>query len=295
IIQSGFLSKKIIFSELIRVVTYITCAILLLELSKLSSLYSLFIAVIISYSLSLFYLTRQSGKFFSNAEAEDDKVNDLQSMFKKFFNYGAPLSLWFVFSYLLSYIDKLFILKHFGGEVQGNYQAIFDLLSKSIILVISPIVTSLFPILTSTYVNGDNSEIRRLLKKIIFYEVGGFLLVSLLYWWFGASLVLQILKTPDTFTFRLMGFIVISGTFMWQIAILVQKRFELKLRSLYLLMMVIIAFTSQITLYIIFKNYNSQLLYPLGFLLSAFVYLFLISISELVAISKSINFKSVKL
>jgi len=91
-----------------------------------------------------------------------------------------------------------------------------------------------------------------------------------------------------------MGFIVIAGTFTWQIAVLVQKRFELKLRSLYLLMMVTIAFASQIIFYIAFKNYNNQLLYPLGFLLSAVIYLFLISVSELIVILKSLKLRSIK-
>lgn len=295
IIQSGFLSKKIIFSELIRVITYITIAIFLLKLSGFSYLYSLFISVITSYFFSLVYLIKQVDRFFENSSEGNNKNESLSYLFKKFFNYGAPLSFWFVFSYLLSYTDKLFMLKQFGGEVQGNYQAIFDLLSKSIILIISPIITSLFPILTSAYVKGDNSEIRALLKKIIFYEIIGFLSASILYWWFGATLVLHILKTPDTFNFRLMGFVVIAGTFIWQIAILVQKRFELKLKSLYLLAMVIISFVSQIIFYYVFKNYNNQLLYPLGFLLSSIIYLFLISVSELVAISKSIKIKSVKL
>lgn len=289
IIQSGFLSKKIIFSEILRVTSYVASAILLLKFSGLTYLYSLFIAVIVSYSLSLYYLIKQAKRFFRKQEeiSNDKKIEPLH-LSKKFFNYGAPLSLWFVFSYLLSYIDKLFMLHHFGGEVQGNYQAIFDLLSKSIVLIISPIVTSLFPILTSAYAKGDKSEIRKLLKKIIFFEMAGFLIASVLYWWFGATILLRILKTPDTFTFRLMGFIVIAGTFTWQLAILVQKRFELKLRSLYLLVMVIIAFISQVLFYLLFKNYSSQLLYPLGFLLSAFVYLFLISISELAAVSKSL-------
>lgn len=295
VIQSSFLSKKIIFSELIRVVTYLGCAIFLLRLSGLSYLYSLFIAVVISYSLSLFYLIKQAKIFFKEQATTGHDPILQKNLFKKFFSYGAPLSLWFVFSYLLSYTDKLFMFKHFGGEVQGNYQAIFDLLSRSIILVISPIVTSLFPILISVYVKGDNSEIRRLIKKIIFFEMIGFCLATILYWWFGAALLLNILKTPDTFTFRLMGFIVIMGTFTWQIAILVQKRFELKLKSLFLLAMVIIAFAAQITFYLLFRNYNNQLLYPLGFLLSTCVYLFLVSISELIAISKSINFKLVKL
>ncbi len=288
IIQSSFLSKKVISSEVIRVVSYFLFALLLLKLSGLSYLYSLFIAVIVSYSLSIFYLLKKAKKFFIVQEIKIDKKENQKSLFKKFFNYGAPLSLWFVFTYMLSYMDKLFMLHRLGGEAQGNYQAIFDLLSKSIILIISPIVTSIFPILTSAYAQGNKSEIRRLLKRIILFEIGGFLLATMLYWWFGATLLLHVLKTPNTFDFRLMGFTVIAATFIWQIAVLVQKRFELKLRSLYLLAMVMIAFVTQIAFYLLFRNYNSQLLYPLGFLLSAVVYLFLISTSELIAVSKSL-------
>ncbi len=294
IIQSGFLSKKIILSELIRTTTYIATAIILLKFSGFKNIYSLFIAVIISYASSLSYLIQKSSNFLKKIEPENEMKTDMIILFKKFFSYGGPLSLWFVFSYLLSYIDKLFILKNYGSEIQGNYQAIFDLLSKSIILIISPIVTSLFPILTSAYANGNTFEIRRLMKKLIYYEILGFLFVILLYWLFGASLLLTILKIPANSIFKWMGFIVISGTFIWQIAILVQKRFELKLKSLYLLSMAIIAFLSQVIFYLLLKNYVGQLLYPIGFLLSAFIYLFLISISELIAVSK-IKFKSLKL
>lgn len=292
IIQSSFLSKKIISSETIRVFTYVGSAVFLLKLTGLSYLYSLFIAVSGSYFFSLLFLINQALKFFREQDALENKKAETVHLFKKFFNYGAPLSLWFVFAYLVSYVDKLFMFKYLGAEMQGNYQAIFDLLFRGITLIISPIVTSLFPILTAAYVKGDNTEIRKFLKKIIIYELCGFGAASILYWWFGADLLLYILKTPKTETFKLIGFIVICGTFTWQLAVLVQKRFELQLKSFFLLKMISIAFFAQIIFYLIFKNYNSELLYPLGFLLSSVVYLFLISFSELMAFSKSIKHKS---
>jgi O-antigen/teichoic acid export membrane protein len=241
----------------------------------------------------LIYLVIQAKKFFKPKNSvKNDNTKKHAYLFKSFFNYGAPLSLWLVFAYLLSYIDKLFMFKYIGAEVQGNYQAIFDLLFRGIALIISPIVTSLFPILTSAYVRGDNKEIRKLMKKIINYELSGFLAAIILYWLFGYRLLFFILKIPDTFNFRLMGFIVICGAFIWQIAILAQKRFELKQKTFFLLRMVFIAFLTQLLFYIIFKNYNNPLVYPLGFLLSAFVYLVLISTSELLTVSKSLKQKS---
>jgi O-antigen/teichoic acid export membrane protein len=292
IIQSSFLSKKIISSETIRILTYVIGAVLLLKFTGISYLYSLFIAVFASYLFSLLFLIKQALRFFKEREAVEAKSSEKIKVFKNFFRYGAPLSLWFVFVYLFSYVDKLFMFKYLGAEIQGNYQAIFDLLNRGITLVISPIVTSLFPLLTASYIKGDRSAIRNFLKKIIIYELCGFAIVVILYWWFGANLLFVILKTPNNQTFRWIGFIVICGTFMWQLAILVQKRFELQLKTFFLLLMVAIAFFTQITFYMIFKDSKNELVYPFGFFLSSFIYLFLVSFSELLVFSKSIFVKS---
>ncbi|HZW65550.1 MAG TPA: hypothetical protein VFF23_07690, partial [Hanamia sp.] len=92
------------------------------------------------------------------------------------------------------------------------------------------------------------------MKKILGYELSGFLLASVCYWWFGANLLLSLLKIPNTFTFKLTGFIVVCGAFVWQIAILVQKRFELKQKTFFLLAMVFISFVIQLLFYLIFKD-----------------------------------------
>jgi O-antigen/teichoic acid export membrane protein len=290
VIQSGFLSKKIILSETIRILSYVVIATLFLKFSGIKYLYSLFFAVIISYSFSFFYLLRQAILFFGRKKTITNNT-DNNDLFNSFFKYGAPLSLWFVISYLLSYVDKLFMNKYLGAEIQGNYQAIFDLLSKSITLIISPILTSIYPILTTAYEKGENFKIRRLIKKVIIYELVSFFIISILYWWFGADLLFFILKIPKTDMFKLTGIIVIAGTFIWQIAILIQKRFELKLKSLFLLAMVAIAFSAQIICYSLFSKNNNQLLYPLGFLLSAIIYLFLISFTDVIAYAKSLKSK----
>ena len=241
---------------------------------------------IISYLISVFYLVKESHNFFKSQKSIM-KPSGNGSLFPSFFKYGAPLSLWFVFAYLLSYVDKLFMFHFSGAEAQGNYQALFDLLSRSLTLLITPVVTSMFPILTAAYESEDRSEIRKFVKKIIKYELLGFLVVSVLYWWFGTNLLVFLLKVPDTTIFKCMGYIVICDTFIWQLAILAQKRFEMEMKSKFLLVMVAIAFLSQLSFYIIFRNSESPLLYPLGFLLSAIVYLLLISMSEIISFLKT--------
>ncbi len=287
IIQSGFLSKKIISSEIIRVSTYVGGAILLLKLSNLSYLNSLFIAILTSYLFSLIFLLIKAFQFLKINDVNEQNPDKILT-FKKFFKYGGPLSLWFLFVYLTSYIDKIFMLKYLGGETQGNYQALFDLLYRGLTIMMSPIVTSLFPILTAAYESSNRKDIRKFLKKIISYELIAFFGVSILYWLFGSQLLFRILKIPDTFTFKLMGFLIICGTFIWQLAVLVQKRFELKLNSFFLFITIGFALVTQFLFYILFRNVDTPLIYPLGFVLSGCIYLLMISFSELRSFSKKL-------
>ena len=278
--QSSFLSKKNIYSESIRATSYIGAALILLILLKVHYWYALFIAVIISYSLSAFYLYKQNSRAVTKNEPTDTVHEDTKELARRFFKYGGPLSLWFIFNYMSSFADKLFMLKNSGQVFQGNYQAIFDLLSRTLVVLISPVTTALFPLLIVSYKEGRSAEIKKLLTKIIIIELGLFVLTSILYWWFGSDILLNILHTPLTNTYKLMGLIVIAGTFTWLIAVVAHKRFELRLQTHYLLVMIAFAFILQVSLYIIFRKYENPLLYPLGYLVSGIVYLLLVSFSK---------------
>ncbi len=291
IAQSSFLSRKTIYSETIRAVTYILIAVTLLLFTHYNYLYVLFIAVIVSFALSIVYLRRQTSVFFLQIEKDPvDPIAELSLMklARRFFNYGAPLSMWIVFAYLLSYVDKILILKNLGPEAQGNYQAIFDLLSRGITVLISPIIISLFPLLAMAYEKREIIEIRQLVKKIILFELAGFALATILYWWFGANLLFLILKIPNTDTYRVMGFLVIAGTFVWQLAIVAHERYVLKLKSVFLLAMIVTAFLTQLIFYWIFRKSGNPLLYPAGYLFSAFMYLLLVSYSQITVVVKSL-------
>jgi len=271
--QSGFLSKKNIYSEIIRATTYISIALLLLYFTQLYYLYTLFVAIIFSYLFSVLYLRRQIN--FSESSIIENEEGGIyaKSLAKQFLQYGAPLSLWFVFSYNATYIDKLFVIKNFGMEAQGNYQAIFDLLSRTLMVVISPIVTSLFPLLTLAYKRGEVVAIKQLIRKIILIELVSYCIVSLLYWWFGADLVFWLLKTEHTNINKWIGFWVITGTFIWLIAVVFHKKFELKMQSWLLLLVIAFAFLIQLVLYLFLQDKVGLLLYPVCYTVSGFVYI----------------------
>ena len=284
--QSGFLSKKNIYSETIRVVSYILSALLMLWL-HIHFLYALFMAFIFSYLLAALYLSWQVQRASTTRETKkSSSEGNTLALAKRFFKYGAPLSGWFVFSYLTTYIDKLFIIKNLGLELQGNYQAMFDLLARTLVVVISPVTTSLFPLVTLAYKKNEVVEIKKILKKIILFEVAACIAISILYWCFGAGILFHILKIPETPNFKMTGFLIIVGTFAWLIGSVVHKGFELRLQSFFLLKAVVISFVVQLIIYLVFQHHNTIILYPLGYFVSGLLYIFLILAVELKKFSR---------
>jgi O-antigen/teichoic acid export membrane protein len=279
--QSVFLSKKSIYFELIRSVTYLSSALILLKYSGINFMYTLFTALIISYTLSFSYLYRQTNIKLLVESNDESGSEDLKSLFSRFIIYGWPLSLWFVFSFLISVVDKYFMLKNISAQAQGNYQAMFDFLSKSITVLITPVIISLFPLLTTAYQKGENKEIRKLLKTILGFEFAGLVIAIISYWTFGANILFSLIKTPNTPAYKLMGVFIITGTFIWQMAIVIQKRYELEFKNNFLLAMVAIAFMSQLMLYLLLGNTKNPLLYPIGFMLSSVLYLCMVSFSTI--------------
>ncbi len=169
------------------------------------------------------------------------------------------------------------MLHALGANEQGNYQAMFDLLSKSIMLLCSPVVISLFPLVSEAYQSNKMQEIKKLLSRIIVIELAVLAATLIAYWWFGSAIVSSLIKVPDTTEFKLMGEIIIAGTFLWQIGIVVHKYYEMKFKNTELLIMVVIAFVVQLGFYLIFRNNTYRLLYPAGYVLAAATYLILVS------------------
>ncbi|MFT3682438.1 MAG: oligosaccharide flippase family protein [Ferruginibacter sp.] len=275
--QSFFLSGKNIFSELIRSVAYIATGLILLTATGIYYMYSLFAGIFISFLLSGLYLLVQTKKELAARPPGDADSKELRQLFRSFLSYGGPISLWFVCSYSITLVDKYFMLHSLGANQQGNYQALFDLLSRSIMLLCSPVVISLFPLITVAYQANKTHDIKRLLTKVIVIELVVLVAAQIAYWWFGASILSALIKIPATTEYKLIGELIITGAFLWQIGIVVHKYYEMKFKNGHLLAMIAIAFISQLILYWLLNKNTNPLLYPAGYVLSSLVYLMLVS------------------
>lgn len=288
--QSFFLSGKNIFSEFIRSVSYISVGLLLLTATGFNYIYSLFAGIFVSFFLSAVYLFVQTRKVLAVQKTTVADSAPLKQMFKSFLFYGGPISFFFVVNYLITLIDKYFILHALGTNELGNYQAMFDFLSKSIMLLSSPVVISLFPLITVAHQSKKDGEIKKLLIRIIAIELVILIAALILYWLFGAAILSALIKVPDTLEYKVMGMLVIAGAFLWQMALVVHKAHELNFRSWFLLGMITIAFLGQLLIYLIFYKTSGKLLYPAGYVASAIIYLALVSVKQIKPLIKQGKF-----
>lgn len=266
--QAKFLSKITLWAEAIRTGTWLTVASILLWL-HISFLPALFIALLLSYLFSAsFLLYKNQLKLSTRLFTQTDTT----SLSKTLLAYGLPLSVWFAFTYIVTYTDKLAMLHFFGQEIQGNYSAIFDFLSRGLVLLLAPVLSSSGPLLMEAFEKGETKHIQKLLQKLIMYELLILTIALIGFYMVGFKWLTILLHVPVTSTFLHTGGIIILATLIWQIALLVQKPLELNLQTGQILIRVALAFVCQLAFYLLMPSNYSPVLIPAGYLLAAVVY-----------------------
>jgi hypothetical protein len=219
-----------------------------------------------------------------NEQIENLNLNNLA---KRFAVYGFPLSLWFLFSQGIMITDKFFLSNFYQSTYFGNYQANYDVLSKAIIILLSPVGITLLPMVAKSHNSSKYKELKQLLYKIVLIE-GGLLIFTLLnYWFWGYKVVFNLVDIPNEAIYKFGGMLIISASFIWQMAMVVQKFLELEQRSKTMLAMVVAAFAIQIIFYTVFKNKNA-LIFPAGLLVASTAYFVLIVCKSYQIITKNI-------
>jgi peptidoglycan biosynthesis protein MviN/MurJ (putative lipid II flippase) len=141
-----------------------------------------------------------------------------------------------------------------------------------------PVLVTLMPLLSREHQAGNSSGIKKLLRKIIFYQILVLLVISASYFLFAKDLLFMLLKVPDNESYSSAGFLLIVSAFLWQMAMVIHKRHELELKTNKMLLYITLAFLAQLAFYYFFHNQSSFLVFPMGCLIASLCYLILVSI-----------------
>lgn len=273
ITQARLMSVNTAISESMRTIIYLSLTLLLLHFfPTYSFLLLIFIALFSSYVIVCFFLLYKNQLSYSLNQIN---ITDWWTTCKKICNYGGYMVGWFFLCYAISMANRFILAQHLGKENIGHFTASFDMLNKSIALLLSPVLISLFPLVVKAHAAGQFKQVKKLIRQLIILE-GLLLAISLaLYPFIGFPILNKLLQTPPTNEYLFLEMQVIAGTFIWQMALLQHKFLELKKRSKRMLLFVAISFAISFSLDAILIPTNGVLLAGSGYLAGSIVYFLL--------------------
>lgn len=269
--QANFKSKIIVISETCRVVTFFLFYLLFLGLSISHFLEKLFASLFISYLVSIYILyTKNDIEIFSN-RFEKHKFSARCA-----YLFGIPVMLSLLITTSLPFIDKALLANKFGLSIQGDYQAIFDLIYRSVTILFLPVSATILPHLSTAYANKNYNLIKEIITKAVIYQIT-ILIICLGAYLLGAWRVLfSLLSIENGEKYYYVSLLILVTSFIVQIGIIVQKPFEIMKSTSLLLYYNFISFIVAISvLLFVYAKGLAVIYYPVGLLVG---YLFYISL-----------------
>ena len=215
--QSRFKALETVIAESIRIILFFLGAGLCIYFSDAGfRLEKIFFFQLLSYLVSCFFL------LFRNKLNINFRLWKSKKIFfgtaKLLFRYGSLLMIWFLFSYLLAFTDRYFLTLYIDKNSLGIYIAQFDLIYKSITMVVFPVIVAFFPIISTEFEKGNQQKVSQFLRKVILIMVVGMISLCIGYFLIGYDILNWLLKFPkQNGDYRWSGIFIILGTVFWLI------------------------------------------------------------------------------
>lgn len=256
--QSNFKAGQTLALNLIRAVTLAgSLLFFVLFKDKIDNIFILTLCLFLSFAVSILPLLGKEYKgirqsFFTLIRRINKKyISKLYLKNKRYFDYGWPLALWFTISTILNVGDRYVINMFETPYKVGVYSSVYDILSKSITMICSPILIAGFPMMSRKFNEGKQNDALKLIFYLLFIEII-LLLFTVIFINFFKELFLNILGVEQTGeNFGLLTPLVFS-VFLWQFAMLAHKPLELYEDTKFMLFAVIMSVICNFIINIIF-------------------------------------------
>jgi len=280
--QSKFNAKKSIFFDFIRIFSFIFCVYVLNYLFEATDSLSLLIgSFFLSYFTSFLFLLKIDFRFIVISiklllkQLNVKKLLNLLNENNHLIIYGWPIALWFSISAILNISDRYIISYYLSDNDLGIYSAIYDLLYKGITLVYAPILIAGYPIMSQKFNQGFHEDAFRFLKKLVLFEILIFAFIIVVSYFFKSFFIEQIVGIPLTSSSVGLVLPIVTGAFVWQLAMLVHKPLEFELKTVTMLLIISITLLFNVGLNLLFIPHFGILFAAYSTLFSATVYLLL--------------------
>ena len=267
-------ASKVAIAEILRTIIMIAIPLSVSFFSKDYALTVLFISLIVAYSCSTLVLSKRRNIFPENNLVNPGDVNKIETGIKQ---YGLPISFFVSISLALSVNDRYLIAHLFDYNTAGKYAAVYDLLNKGANFACTPILVTFFPHVVKQFNDGDINSAYRNLKRAMLIEVAIFFAGLICLALFGKYFLEVIIKEPVTDSTIYLAYIIYTGVFMTQFAMLVHKPLELRLQTKYMAIIVFIVFIINIIAnWILLNKYKDVMIAAWTTLASSLLYIFFV-------------------
>jgi O-antigen/teichoic acid export membrane protein len=263
--QASFEKKKIVWIELIKSAIYFSFPLILYFIFDEGNFYFLLIGFILS-NLGLI--------FFKNKAASIKGIFTLSNLAKKqvvrMMKFGLPISLWLAVMQSVNFIDRDFILNQLGEYELGLYASSSDILNKMYSFLIFPITLALHPLLVRHW-KTNRVESFKVIRNIVLLMTGAFLVFLLVVVIFKKQFLGLLLGGEVDSNGNFVIYIAIAS-FLWQLALIVQKPMEMSFKTSNMLILIIAAVSIHFLVVKFFIVKFGLVLVPISLGLSALIY-----------------------
>ena len=159
---------------------------------------------------------------------------------KEVFNFGFPITIWLLFSYLLNISDR-FILKELTSyEDVGTYSAIKDFIIKIATFTTIPILLAYHPMIMGKWNADRKKEAMKLIREGLTYCFLIAFIVSVVFVSFKTLFYTRILHLTVVKPLLVSAALIVSS-FLWQAAMLLHMPLILLLKSRLMLVAILAA------------------------------------------------------
>jgi len=278
--QAKFLPSKIVISDAVRSVLFLILPVTLFYFKILSQpLMILFCGVLFGFLVGNLFFVNIGNRKKTRLLSSDflAPATSIKRVLIQLWTFGWPLSLWFVFATLLNISDRYLISYFLDLNKVGEYSAIYDLMYKSLACLLGPLLTAIHPRVVKYYNEGNTMVALRILRRAIIFELGIFVVIMIILYFFKDYLAIRLLGFGDETKTMDLVMPIFIGSFLWHIAMLIHKPMELKKQTKPMLIAVLIALTANIIGNILLMPIYGLIVAAYTTIMGSAIYLLLIS------------------
>ena len=196
-----------------------------------------------------------------------------KSVLRMFWAYGWPMSLWLGISMMFQVSDRFLLQHYMSFEETGLYAGLFDIVVRAYSLVFVPVLMAIHPRVMEAWDSGSQTDVTNLIRKgtyLLLLLSLAFLALLVL---FGESILAYVLPANEMVDGIQLLLILAAAGFIWQLAILVHKKLEIRQKTRIMLALIGFAFLVALTFNILMIPKIGILAPAIGYGIGGVVYL----------------------